>query len=131
MPDQHRDASAQARDRCNSCHGTGEIGSETGPAPCPDCGGAGYLPSAHMLVEWRARDIERAHAAEASPTARDIRFLLAELRRARDALTEIAALAQELSDDHPVAARLRYTASQALRLYQVVPEQTQEKVPGA
>ena len=108
--------------RCQSCHGTGEIGSEFGLASCPDCGGAGYLPSAHMLVEWRARDIERAHGSGTTAVARDVRFLLAELRRSRDALTEITALAQELDDSNPVAARLRYTASQALRLYEVTAE---------
>ncbi len=107
-------------DRCGSCHGTGELGSEFGLASCPDCGGAGYLPSPHVRVEWRARDIERAHAGEPTPVGRDVRFLLAELRRARDALTEITALAQELEGENPILERLRFTASQALRLYPLV-----------
>ena len=122
---------AKEAGRCQSCLGTGEVGSEYGPASCPDCGGVGYLPSPHMLVEWRARDIERAHAGGTTAVARDVRFLLAELRRARDALTDITALAQELDDANPVAARLRYTASQALRLYQVVAEEPGKKPPGA
>ena len=107
-------------EQCKSCHGTGEVGSDGGPAQCPDCGGAGYLPSPHVLVEWRARDIERAHAGAGGGTGGDVRWLLAELRRSRDALTEISALAQEL-DEGPVSARIRFTANTALRLYEVVP----------
>jgi hypothetical protein len=106
-------------EQCKSCHGTGEVGGDFGPAQCPDCGGAGYLPSAHTLVEWRARDIERAHAGTGGSTGGDVRWLLAELRRARDALTEIASLAQEL-EEGPLSARIRFSANTALRLYEVV-----------
>jgi hypothetical protein len=108
-----------APEACGSCAGTGEVGSDFGPASCPDCGGAGFLPSPHVLVEWRSRDIERAHAKEQSASARDVRWLLAELRRARDALTEIHALAQELDDSNPIATRIRFKANHALRLYDV------------
>ena len=110
-------------ERCKSCHGTGEVGTDGGPARCPDCGGVGYLPSAHVLVEWRARDIERAHAGTAGSTGGDVRWLLAELRRSRDALMEIAALAHEL-DENPISARIRYAANQALRLYEVTSTKT-------
>jgi hypothetical protein len=109
-------------EQCRSCHGSGEVASESGPASCPDCGGAGYLPSPHVLVEWRARDIERAHTGSSSSTGGDVRWLLAELRRAREALTEISALAQEL-DENPVSTRIRFAANQALRLYEVVSEE--------
>jgi hypothetical protein len=112
---------ANAREQCKSCHGSGELGSEFGPGKCPDCGGAGYLPSPHVLVEWRARDIERAHAGAGGSTGGDVRWLLAELRRSRDALTEIAALALEL-DENPISSRIRFAANQALRLYEVVPQ---------
>jgi hypothetical protein len=105
-------------EQCKSCLGTGEVGSEYGPAGCPDCGGSGFLPSAHVLIEWRARDIERAHAGTGGGTGGDVRWLLAELRRARGALMEISALAQEL-DEGPVPSRIRFTANTALRLYQV------------
>ena len=105
-------------EQCKSCHGTGEVGSDGGPDRCPDCGGVGYLPSAHVLVEWRARDIERAHAGTAGSTGGDVRWLLAELRRSRDALMEISALAQEL-EENPISARIRYAANNALRLYEV------------
>jgi hypothetical protein len=113
-------------DRCNSCHGTGEAATENGMASCPDCGGAGYLPSPHVRVEWRARDIELAHASGATPVARDVRFLLAELRRSRDALMEIASLAQEL-DENAVVSRLRFTVMRALRLYEVVQNEAPAK----
>jgi len=106
-------------ERCKSCHGTGEVGSDGGPASCPDCGGAGYLPSPHVLVEWRARDIERAHAGASGSTGGDVRWLLAELRTARNALTEISSLALEL-DEGPISARIRFAANTALRLYEVV-----------
>jgi hypothetical protein len=124
-------AKPEAPGRCQSCQGTGEVGSDFGPASCPDCGGAGYLPSPHALVEWRARDIELAHANGTTAVARDVRFLLAELRRARDALTEISALSHELDDANPVAARLRYTVNQALRLYEIRQEAGKNEAPGA
>ncbi len=114
---------AQTPEHCKSCQGTGEVGSEFGPASCPDCGGVGYLPSGHVLVEWRARDIERAHAGASGGTGGDVRWLLSELRRSRDALTEISALAQEL-DEGPISARIRYAANQVLRLYEVRPEKS-------
>lgn len=116
MPDTTPEATP---DRCNSCHGTGETASEFGMASCPDCGGAGYLPSPHVRVEWRARDIELAHASGTTAVARDVRFLLAELRRARDALTEVASLANEL-DENAIVSRLKFTVTRALRLYEVV-----------
>lgn len=124
MPDPTPEATP---DRCNSCHGTGEAATENGMAACPDCGGAGYLPSPHVRVEWRARDIELAHASGSTPVARDVRFLLAELRRSRDALMEIASLAQEL-DDNAVVSRLRFTVTRALRLYELVDQRENKKL---
>ena len=106
-------------EQCQTCLGTGEVGSEFGPASCPDCGGAGFLPSPHVLVEWRARDIELGSGTGTHAAARDVRWLLAELRRARDALTEINSLANELDDEAGIATRIRFTANQALRLYGV------------
>jgi hypothetical protein len=108
-------ASGAPERRCQSCSGTGEIGTEAGPVDCPDCGGSGSLPHPSVLVEWRMRDIERARAADAGAVANDIRWLLAELRRARTALTEIVSLAEEAGDSE-VARRLRRTAGHALGL---------------
>jgi hypothetical protein len=77
-------------------------------------------------VEWRARDIELAHAGGTTATARDVRFLLAELRRSRDALMEVASLASEL-DENAIVSRLRFTVTRALRLYEVVPSDDSAK----
>jgi hypothetical protein len=104
---------------CVTCYGTGEIGSESGPAPCPDCGGAGYLPSASILVEWRSRDIERAYETQASGARDDIRWLAAELRRARAALLSIYALSDE-GDDSELKQAIRFEANRVLGIYPIV-----------
>jgi hypothetical protein len=119
---------AAAERRCHSCLGTGEVGTESGPVDCPDCGGSGILPHPHVAVEWRVRDIERHHiagndasrndASRNDAVANDLRWLIAELRRARTALTEIAALADDAGDSE-VARRLRFTVNRALELYPV------------
>jgi hypothetical protein len=106
--------------RCSSCSGSGEVGTESGPVDCPDCGGSGALPHPSVLVEWRMRDIERGRAVGSDPAATDIRWLIAELRRARTALTEIASLAEDAGDSE-TARRLRVTAGQALELFEVHP----------
>jgi hypothetical protein len=111
------DATAAER-RCHSCLGTGELGSEAGPVDCPDCGGAGVLPHPHVAIEWRVRDIERTHASDRDAVSNDLRWLIAELRRARTALTEIASLATDAGDSD-IARRLRFTANRALELYPI------------
>ncbi len=111
---------ADTERRCNSCSGSGEVGTEMGPVDCPDCGGTGVLPHPSVLVEWRIRDIERARSAGADAAASDIRWLIAELRRARTALTEIASLAADAGDSD-IARRLRVVSGQALELFEVVP----------
>jgi hypothetical protein len=111
-------SSTAADRRCHSCLGTGEVGTESGPVDCPDCGGSGILPHPHVAVEWRVRDIERLHASRDDAVAGDLRWLIAELRRARTALTEIAALADDAGDSE-VARRLRFSVNRALELYPV------------
>ena len=90
---------------------------ESGPTDCPDCGGQGFLPSSNVLVDWRARDIERALTAGSQPEAADIRWLLAQMRAARTALTEIVALAHDIHDPDAIAIRIRATAHRALGLH--------------
>jgi hypothetical protein len=107
---------------CATCHGTGEMPTEFGPADCPDCGGAGFLPSAAVLVDWRARDIERALSSSTPPDAADVRWLLAQVRVARTALTEIVALAHDVQDPDSIAVRIRITAHRALGMHE--PEQS-------
>ncbi|HET9953827.1 MAG TPA: hypothetical protein VFQ61_04970 [Polyangiaceae bacterium] len=108
-------ATSDDRD-CHSCGGVGELPTDFGPRDCPDCGGAGFLPSRNVLVEWRARDIERALAAGINPAAVDVRWLLAELRNARKALTDVIALAHDVQDGDAIAMRIRISASRALGL---------------
>jgi hypothetical protein len=103
---------------CLSCSGTGEIGTEGGVLDCPDCGGGGTLPHPSVLVEWRMRDIERARADGSAEVASDVRWLIAELRRARTALSEIASLVQD-DGDAESARRVRVIAGRALALYEV------------
>lgn len=102
---------------CESCSGTGEFGTEVGVVDCPDCGGTGVLPSRATLVEWRARDIAKRQSG-ASGDANDVRFLLAELERARSALTQVVALAMDAAEDDAIAGQIRRTAYDALGLYQ-------------
>jgi len=98
---------------CTTCLGSGELPTDFGPRDCPDCGGGGTLPSKSTLVEWRARDIERANASE------DVAWLIAELRNARGALNEIIALAHDVDDDHEIGRRIRFVANRALGTYAV------------
>lgn len=105
-----------------SCWGTGESVTSSGPADCPDCGGSGVLPSRGVLVEWRARDVERAHAKDDGETGHHVRWLLSELREARRALTEIIALAHDVDDDDSIAQRIRFVANRALGTYEITSE---------
>lgn len=107
---------------CMTCYGTGESASGAGPSDCPDCGGSGVLPSRGVLVEWRARDVERATAKGDDEIATHVRWLLAELRNARRALTEIIALAHDVEDRDRIAQRIRFVANRALGTYEIVDE---------
>jgi len=108
--------SSQYTSSCSSCGGTGELPTDFGPADCPDCGGSGYLPAKNTLVDWRSRDIERAVNAGLNPAAVDVRWLLAELRLARKALTEVIALAHDAPDADGIAMKIRGVAHKALGL---------------
>jgi len=103
---------------CDSCGSSGEVPTDFGPADCPDCGGAGYLPPRSTLVEWRLRDVELALSSAALPAASDVKWLVDEIRLARDALTEVLALAHDVADPDGIATRIRFTANRALGLYE-------------
>jgi hypothetical protein len=77
------------------------------------------LPARNVLVDWRARDIERAAALGQALQAADVRWLVAELRTARAALLEVVALAHDVTDPDGIAQRIRYAANRALGLYEV------------
>jgi len=104
--------------KCESCLGTGEQPTDSGPFDCPDCGGSGYLPSRSVLVDWRSRDIERLVNEGKSASAVDVKWLLAELRSARAALTDIIALAHDAEDADGISKRIRFVANRALGLYE-------------
>ena len=106
---------------CNSCLGSGETPTDYGLVDCPDCGGSGVLPHRSVLVEWRSRDIERALQNGGPMSPEHARWLLAELRSARAALTEIIALAHDTEDRDAIGLKIRFTANRALGLYDVVP----------
>jgi len=102
--------------RCATCYGTGEIVSEGGGSVCPDCLGRGRA-SGGELVEWRLRDIERAHRPHAECKA-DVEWLVFELRRHRAALLEVHTRCQDTPDDSPLVRELKHVTNDALGLYQ-------------
>lgn len=103
---------------CQGCLGSGDWPTDYGIVDCPECGGSGILPSRNVLVDWRSRDIERAVGAGRSASAEDVTWLLAELRVARAALTEIIALAHDADDPEGIGVRIRFAANRALGLYE-------------
>ncbi len=111
--------------KCSSCSGSGEVPTDYGSVDCPDCGGAGFLPSRAVLIDWRSRDLERALSRGATSEVSDVRWVLAEMRQARAALTEIIALAHDISDDDAIAQRIRFVANRALGLYEIGAERAQ------
>lgn len=115
------ESSLDKRRQCSSCSGTGELGTDAGVVDCPDCGGSGLLPHPHTLVEWRIGDIERQHGASREAIAADVRWLAAELRRARAALTEIVALVQDAEPVEAVA-RIKLIGVRALEFYDISEE---------
>jgi hypothetical protein len=105
-------------DKCATCLGEGEIGTENGPVSCPDCFGEGRRLALAERVEWRMRDIERAHRGDTHGCARDMNWLVFELRRSREALQQIMARCQDEDDAQPLAAEIKFVANQILELYE-------------
>ena len=105
-------------DACASCLGEGEIGSENGPIPCPDCFGQGRRLALAERVEWRIRDIERAHRGDGHGCTRDVSWLVFELRRSREALQRILARCQDEDAGNALAAEVKFVANQILELYE-------------
>jgi hypothetical protein len=88
------------------------------------------LPAKSVLVDWRARDLERSLERGSELSAQDVRWLLAELRNARTALTEVIALAHDLGDsEQALALRIRMAASRALGLYEIAAPAAASPVP--
>ncbi len=106
-------------EQCQSCLGTGEAATDYGVVDCPDCGGAGTLPPRSVQVKWRAADIERSLEAGRAIEPQHVKWLLAELRASRGALTEIIALSHDAQDEDQIGLRIRFIANRALGLYEV------------
>ena len=109
---------------CETCYGEGEVPTDAGLTTCPDCGGSGTLATPATLIEWRVREIERDVGARNDEASMDVRWLVFELRRARDALTELLALADDL-DETPIRTRMMFIANGALDLYQATAAKTE------
>jgi hypothetical protein len=107
----------QAANACLTCHGAGELGTDSGPAGCPDCFGAGKALSQGTKWEWRLREIERTSPQLGREAETDVRWLARELRRNRAALIEILSLCQDAEEGDPTAREIRYKANAALELY--------------
>jgi hypothetical protein len=113
--------SERPSERCATCLGEGEIGTENGPVSCPDCFGEGRRLALAERVEWRMRDIERAHRGDTHGCSRDMNWLVFELRRSREALQRILARCQDEDAEgaaNTLAAEVKFVANQILELYE-------------
>ena len=108
----------QSIDKCATCLGSGEIGTENGPLSCPDCFGEGRRLALAERVEWRMRDIERSHRSDSHGCARDMNWLVFELRRSREALQQILARCQDEDASNTLDAEMKFVANQVLELYE-------------
>jgi hypothetical protein len=88
-----------------------------GDGPVQSSGGTGALPPRDVLVEWRLRAIEKSYSQAQSEASPDVAWLAFELRRARDALLKIMALAQDDAGTVELK-RIRFSANDALGVYE-------------
>jgi hypothetical protein len=100
-----------------TCQGSGEVGTDQGPAACPDCFGEGRLAGRGAPFEWRLRQIERRHQAAGGEVTSDVVWLIHELRRSHEALTGILTRCQDAEEADPLAAEIKFLANEALHLY--------------
>ena len=105
------------RDACLTCYGAGEMVTDRGPSACPDCFGEGKALSEGTKVEWRLRAIERAATGAGREAEADVRWLVHELRRHRDALVRILARCQDEGADNALASEVKFQANEALGVY--------------
>jgi hypothetical protein len=104
------------RPSCATCYGTGEIVTEQGSLVCPDCLGRGLPPARGGALEWRLRDLEQSHQGASHGCEADLRWLIVELRRSREALVRILTRCQDA--DEPLARELQFLANEVLGLYE-------------
>jgi hypothetical protein len=104
---------------CSTCYGQGEIVTDQGALVCRDCMGHGKIAGRLELLEWRLRDVEQAHRGSGHGCDDDVRWLVTEVRRSRDALLQILARCQDAPEGDELAADLRYLANGCLGLYAI------------
>lgn len=112
QPDMSKAASV-----CLSCQGSGEVGTDSGPEPCPDCFGGGKALSAGTRLEWRMSQIETTCGRLGRDAEADVLWLVHELRRSRAALLQILARCQDADDADATAREIKYAANEALEVY--------------
>src|SRR5436305_14329770 len=82
MSDAHRAS-------CTTCYGTGEIVTDQGGFVCPDCLGQGLPPARGGAMEWRLRELERAHLGATHRCQGGVRLPIPEPRPSRGAPAQI------------------------------------------
>jgi DnaJ-class molecular chaperone len=102
---------------CLTCQGSGEIGTDSGPDPCPDCFGAGKALSPGTRLDWRLSKIESTSNRLGRDAEADVLWLVHELRRNRAALLKIFARCQDADEGDVTARDVKYEANEALELY--------------
>jgi hypothetical protein len=103
---------------CLTCYGTGEVVTELGGQACPDCYGNGKPFGRGATMEWRLRDIERAHRGSGRESEGDVLWLVHELRRSREALMRIVALCGDAGGGDNLAFEVKHLANEVLGLYE-------------
>ena len=124
MSERAREKGAAAQ--CTTCHGTGDIGTDNGPAVCHDCFGEGRQLDSLERTEWRLRDIERAHQGTTLVADSEIRWLVFELRRTREALLHILSRSQDENAPDGLGAEVQFLANRALGLYEIGPADSRD-----
>jgi hypothetical protein len=121
-----RAAEGSAATRCTTCYGTGEVGTDNGPTVCHDCFGEGRQLDSLERTEWRLRDIERAHQGTTQAADGEIRWLIYELRRTREALLHILSRSQDDSVGDGLGAEISFLANRALGVYEIGPAESRD-----
>jgi hypothetical protein len=109
--------SAVEAEKCRTCQGTGEVPSGAGPAECWDCHGLGRLPTGYVLAERRLRELEQKYRDDPEEHARDVRWLVGEVRRAHHALVQILTAGQEAETEDAIARKIVFLANEVLGVY--------------
>lgn len=109
---------SESKDRCTTCYGTGELVTEEGAAACPDCFGEGRRMGGAAETDWRLRELERLYAGDEREHTADVKWLLHEVRRGREALVRILTLCHDADERDELAREVKYQANEALRMYE-------------